>query len=318
MSKREAPRRGVQGPRGDRGAGGRADRVRAGLGRRRPSDEGPAVGDGAEGRRRGRLRAGRQDGRGRRGHGSRPSRHDRGAGRRPRSRAGLARPHCRHGPRFDVANAQALGRPSEARHDRARPPGPVDRRGTCRLLSIARSSSCHGPQGETELNLVPMRRIDERVLETPPLGRPADDLASAQRRAPGQPEARPAADAPHGPDAHPPKARHEQAGEGARDRPLPAPGPAGGPSQPAQVAPTPPDRPMRRGVLCLVAVMDWATRTVLAWRLSNTREAGCLAWEPSTRPSPASARPASWTWSMVAPPVRVAMRRQGSRFTSFA
>ncbi len=28
--------------------------------------------------------------------------------------------------------------------------------------------------------------------------------------------------------------------------------------------------PMRRGFLYLVAIMDWATRKVLAWRLSNT------------------------------------------------
>ncbi len=31
--------------------------------------------------------------------------------------------------------------------------------------------------------------------------------------------------------------------------------------------------PMRRGFLYLVAVMDWATRKVLSWRLSNTMEA---------------------------------------------
>ena len=36
--------------------------------------------------------------------------------------------------------------------------------------------------------------------------------------------------------------------------------------------------PMRRGFLYLVAIMDWATRTVLAWRLSNTMEADfCVA-----------------------------------------
>jgi putative transposase len=29
---------------------------------------------------------------------------------------------------------------------------------------------------------------------------------------------------------------------------------------------------MRRGFLYLVAIMDWATRRVLAWRLSNTME----------------------------------------------
>lgn len=30
---------------------------------------------------------------------------------------------------------------------------------------------------------------------------------------------------------------------------------------------------MRRGFLYLVAIMDWATRKVLSWRLSNTMEA---------------------------------------------
>jgi putative transposase len=36
--------------------------------------------------------------------------------------------------------------------------------------------------------------------------------------------------------------------------------------------------PMRRGFLYLVAIMDWATRKVLAWRLSNPMDAGfCVA-----------------------------------------
>ena len=36
--------------------------------------------------------------------------------------------------------------------------------------------------------------------------------------------------------------------------------------------------PMRRGFLYLVAIMDWASRKVLAWRLSNTMDAGfCVA-----------------------------------------
>ena len=35
--------------------------------------------------------------------------------------------------------------------------------------------------------------------------------------------------------------------------------------------------PMRRGFLYLVAIMDWFTRKVLAWRISNTLEADCLA-----------------------------------------
>lgn len=32
--------------------------------------------------------------------------------------------------------------------------------------------------------------------------------------------------------------------------------------------------PMRRGFLYLVAVMDWYSRKVLSWRLSNTLESG--------------------------------------------
>lgn len=36
--------------------------------------------------------------------------------------------------------------------------------------------------------------------------------------------------------------------------------------------------PMQRGFLYLVAIMDWATRKVLAWRVSNTTHAGfCVA-----------------------------------------
>jgi putative transposase len=31
--------------------------------------------------------------------------------------------------------------------------------------------------------------------------------------------------------------------------------------------------PVKRGFLYLVAIMDWATRHVLAWRLSNTMDA---------------------------------------------
>ena len=37
------------------------------------------------------------------------------------------------------------------------------------------------------------------------------------------------------------------------------------------------DLPMGKGFLCLVAIMGWFTRKVLAWRISNTPEAGfCL------------------------------------------
>jgi putative transposase len=36
--------------------------------------------------------------------------------------------------------------------------------------------------------------------------------------------------------------------------------------------------PMRRGFLCLVAIMDWNSRKVLSWRLANTLESDfCVA-----------------------------------------
>ncbi|MGB0903112.1 hypothetical protein [Halocynthiibacter sp.] len=36
---------------------------------------------------------------------------------------------------------------------------------------------------------------------------------------------------------------------------------------------------MRRGFLNLAAMMDWATRKVLSWRLSNSMDAD-FAWKP--------------------------------------
>lgn len=40
----------------------------------------------------------------------------------------------------------------------------------CKLLSIWRSSFYYQPKGETALNLMLMRRIDEQFLETPFFG----------------------------------------------------------------------------------------------------------------------------------------------------
>jgi putative transposase len=40
----------------------------------------------------------------------------------------------------------------------------------CKLLSISRSSFYYTPNGETEQNLGPMRRIDEQFLEPPFFG----------------------------------------------------------------------------------------------------------------------------------------------------
>ena len=39
--------------------------------------------------------------------------------------------------------------------------------------------------------------------------------------------------------------------------------------------------PMARGFLYLVPIMDWHSRYVVAWRLSNTLEAGFCALNPA-------------------------------------
>ena len=224
-------------------------------------------GERAARRGRGRRRAGRQDGaRRRRGHGSRGLHAKTGdlavaddPAQGLRGRAGAAAPAPIRSP-LRCREGSGPGPAREARHDRARPSGAVDRRGTCRPPSIARSSFHHAPRGETGTSLAPMRRIDERVLGTPPLRAPADDLAPAQRRAPGEPEARPAAHAADGrssgrrsrgslpdPPRRPSARSRTPAGRRRGTRPAPAwlAGPAGGSARPGQVAPTSPDRPTR-------------------------------------------------------------------------
>ena len=47
--------------------------------------------------------------------------------------------------------------------------------------------------------------------------------------------------------------------------------------------------PMARGILCLVAVMDWHSRYVVGWRLSNTLEAGF--WAEAHIEAPGRVRP---------------------------
>ena len=53
--------------------------------------------------------------------------------------------------------------------------------------------------------------------------------------------------------------------------------------------------PIGKGFLYLVAVIDWASRAVLSWRLSNTMDASCLASRPWRRRWPGTAGPRSST-----------------------
>ena len=80
-----------------------------------------------------------------------------------------------------------------------------------------------------------------------------------------------AADAPHAVGAHLPGTQHQQEASAAQDLALPAEERGDRPNQVwcADITYI----PMQRGFLYLVAIMDWYSRKVLAWRLSNTMDA---------------------------------------------
>ena len=142
----------------------------------------------------------------------------------------------------------------------------------CALVSISRSAFYYAPIGETPLNLALMRLIDEQFLETPFYG--ARQMARRLRR------------------------RGYVAGRKRVRRLMAKMGLTAIYQKPRTSEPHPAHRtykyllrhltidrpnhvwcadityiPMRRGFLYLVAIMDWATRKVLAWRLSNTMDA---------------------------------------------
>jgi len=143
----------------------------------------------------------------------------------------------------------------------------------CRLLSISRSSFYYAPRGESLSTLALMRRIDELFLECPFYG--SRQMARQLRR------------------------EGVAAGRHRIRRLMRLMGLAAIYQAPRTSTPHPAHRvypyllrdvtvdradhvwcadityiPVRRGFLYLVAIMDWATRHVLAWRLSNTMDAG--------------------------------------------
>lgn len=142
----------------------------------------------------------------------------------------------------------------------------------CRLLSISRSSFYYEPRGETEMNLALMLLIDKQFLETPFYGvqqmtwhlqneghavnvKRIRRLMRLMRLMPIFQR----------PDTSRPAKGHKT-----------YPYLLGGlrVERPNQVwCADITYLPMRRGFLYLVAIMDWFTRKVLAWRISNTLEA---------------------------------------------
>jgi putative transposase len=142
----------------------------------------------------------------------------------------------------------------------------------CELASISRSGFYYQPAGETPLNLELMRLIDRQFLETPWYG--SRQMARHLRRE-GYPVGRkrirrlmatmglePIYQRPRTTVPHP---EHQIYPYLLREMVI---------ERPNQVwCADITYIPMRRGFLYLVAVMDWASRKVLSWRVSNTMDA---------------------------------------------
>ena len=158
--------------------------------------------------------------------------------------------------------------------DREHPSLPIV--GQCALLGVSRSSIYYHPKGASEEDLSLMREIDRQYLETPFYG-PRRMKAWLERQ---------------GILVSRKRVQRQMRVMGLRAiyrRPRtsrPAPGVRGYPYLLGKAEITRPNQvwaaditylPMERGFLYLVAVMDWHSRYVLSWRLSNTLEAGFCA-----------------------------------------
>ena len=141
----------------------------------------------------------------------------------------------------------------------------------CNLLSINRSTYYYQPKGESPLNLELMRLIDEQYLETPWYG--ARQMARHLRRM-GYGVSRTRIgrlmklmglsaiyQKPNTSKPHPQNKIYPYLLRGLK---------IDSPNQVwcADISYI----PMRRGFLYLVAIMDWASRKVLSWRISNTMD----------------------------------------------
>jgi putative transposase len=174
----------------------------------------------------------------------------------------------------------------------------------CRLLSISRSSFYYEPQGESELNLALMLLIDKQFLETPFYG--VQQMAWHLRN--------------QGFSVNVKRVRRLMRLMGLMpiyqkpNTSLPAKGHKTYPYLLRGLRVDRPNQvwcaditylPMKRGFLYLIAIMDWHTRKVLAWRISNTYEAEfCVE----------ALNEAIYRFG----PPEIMNSDQGSQFTSFA
>ena len=139
----------------------------------------------------------------------------------------------------------------------------------CQILSLARSTAYYQPQGINESDLALMRRIDELHLEYPFAGsRMLRDLLRLEGQIAGRRHVRTLMDKmgveaiykkPNTSKRH---AAHPVYPYLLRNKTI---------AQPNQVwAADITYVPMKRGFVYLFAVMDWASRKVLSWRISTT------------------------------------------------
>ena len=141
----------------------------------------------------------------------------------------------------------------------------------CRLVGVSRSSFYYTGKGESPLNLLLMRLIDEQFLETPFYG--SRQMARHLRKA--------------GYNVGRKRVRRLMRVMGLSavyckpKTTVPHPEHRVYPYLLRNVTVNRPDQvwcadityiPMRRGFLYMVAIMDWHSRKVLSWRLSNTME----------------------------------------------
>lgn len=150
--------------------------------------------------------------------------------------------------------------------------GPLSLSRQCELLGVGRASLYREPAGESAANLALMRRIDELYMAFPFYG--SRQMSRHLRRegvAAGRHRIRRLmrlmgleAVCP-GPRTSAPHPEHRVYPYLLGDMEIDVPNQAWC----ADITYI----PVRRGFLYLVAVMDWATRCVLSWRLSNTMDA---------------------------------------------
>jgi putative transposase len=148
----------------------------------------------------------------------------------------------------------------------------ISMRRQCQMLSLARSSLYYQPKGESAENLQFMEIIDKQFLETPWYGsRQMARYMKRQDHKCGRHRVRrlmrlmrlvPIYQEPNTSKKHP---QHKVYPYLLRKLPI---------TRPNQVWCVDITYiPMRRGFLYLVAIMDWFSRKVLSWRLSNSMEA---------------------------------------------